>query len=71
MPTTELTKSEKWDFLKSRGWYQYYNDEYWCNEKMKNHNNFKGLQGFSPEDCGKSTDEAYNYEVKECQQPTN
>lgn len=47
---------DKSSFLKSRGWYQWYNPLYWCHEQF-------GSEGRDPTKWGMSTDEAYEFET--------
>jgi hypothetical protein len=47
---------EKWALLKERGWYQWYNDGYWCHEQF-------AAPGVDPTTRGLSTNEAYSFET--------
>lgn len=47
---------DKVDFLKSRGWYQWYNPDYWCHEQFAS-------EGVDPTNRGLSTDDAYLFET--------
>jgi len=51
-----ITRAEKVEFLKSKGWYDYYNPDYWCNSKF----------GSASVDCtnrGMSLEDAYKFET--------
>lgn len=51
-----MTIEEKQAFLKQRGWYQWYNDNYWCHEQF-------GENGRDPTSYGMSLQEAYKFET--------
>lgn len=48
----------KENLLKERGWYQWYNPNYWCHEQFS-------APGVDPTNRGMSTDEAYLFETNE------
>lgn len=47
---------DKSAFLKLRGWYQWYNPDYWVHEQF-------AAPGVDPTTRGLSTDEAYSFET--------
>lgn len=50
--------SDKEKLLTERGWYQWYNPDYWCHAKM-------AVEGIDETHRGLSTDEAYAFETDE------
>lgn len=49
---------DKAELLKSRGWYQWYNEHYWCHKQF-------AAPGIDETTRGLSTDEAYAFETDE------
>lgn len=50
--------NDKVNFLKSRGWYQWYNPDYWCHEQFATNRR-------DPTNWGMSTNEAFAFETDE------
>lgn len=53
-----MEQTERIEYLKSCGWYQWYNPSYWCHEQFASASR-------DPTNWGMSTDEAYLFETDE------
>lgn len=53
---SHVEQIEQQDFLKSRGWFQWYNPDYWCHQQF-------GNEERDCTDYGLSIDDAYEFET--------